>query len=184
MMTNLLAQLLLITFMAITSAQTCTLCPEGEPPRNGDVAVYQLNDVLLSCKTIAQDLLENPPVICDSEYLYAVQNICGCCGVKSGTCPGICATGSVLTNPAQVTNLLGGTCLGVNQFLKGKPGATTCPDISAFNYKEVCTCKVKVTPSPNNMGGGGMMGMSSGCQLRNGGLEEYFPPRSTRGLSM
>ena len=183
-MTNLLTQLLLTVFMTIASAQTCTLCPQGEPPRNGDVAVYQLGDVLLTCKAIAQDVLDNPPEICASEYAYAVHSICGCRGVKSGSCPGICATGSVLTNPGQVTNLLGGTCLGVDAFLKGKPGDTICPDISLFNYKEVCLCKVKVTPSPNNMGGGGMMGMSSGRQLRNGGLEEHFSPRSARGLSM
>ena len=183
-MRNLRARLLLIASMAIASAKTCTLCPKGEPPRYGNVAVYQLDDALVTCKAIAQEILDNPSEICDAEYSYAVRSICGCRGVKSGSCPGICATGSILTKPDQVTDVFGGTCLVVDQILRGKPGDTTCPDISMFNYKEVCLCKVKATPSPNNMDNGGMMSMTSGRQLRNDGLKEHFPLHSARGLTM
>ena len=182
-MMNLLAQLLLIAFMAVASAQTCTLCPKGEPPRFGNVAVYELDGVLLTCKAIAQDILDNPPVICGTYDAYAAQSMCGCRGVKPGSCPGICATGSFLTKPDQLIDPVGFTCLLVDQFLRGEPGDTTCPVIGGINYKDVCICKAKATPSPNNMGNGGMMGMSSGRKLRNG-LEEHFPLRSARGLTM
>ena len=180
-MTNLLARLLLIAFMATASAKTCTLCPKGEPPRFGNVVVFQFNDVPLTCKAIAKDILDNPPVVC--EFDFAIQSICGCRGVKSGSCPGICATGSYLTKPDQGTDLFGATCLLIDQYLRGKPGDTTCPVVDAIDYEEVCPCKVKATPSPNNMGNGGMMGMSTGRQLRNG-LEEHVPLRSARGLTM
>ena len=182
-MMNLLARLLLITFMAITSAQTCPICPQGEPPSNSNVVVYQHNDVLWTCKAIAKEFINYPSEDCNGEYDYALQYICGCRGAMSGPCPGICPTGSVLTNPKQITDFIGSTCLAFDQVLKGKPGAATCPKFSSFNYKEVCTCKVKVIPSSNNMGGG-IMGMSSGFQLRNGGLDENFPPRSAHGLTM
>ena len=196
-MTDLLARLLLITFMAIASAQTCTLCPGGENPRNGDLFVYLLNNVALTCNDIAKDVLENPPLVCSSPYANAAQLFCGCLGVKPGPCPGICVEGSVLANPNQPTDLFGISCLFVDQLLKGSPGDTICPGIGIFNFKEVCICKAKPTrnPSPNNMGGGmggnggagnqgTGMSMPAGRQLRTGGLEEDFPPRAARGLAM
>lgn len=172
--------------MAIASAQPCNLCPQGEPPHNGNLVVYQIGDIPTTCNDIAQLVIGFSPELCVSEYAYAVQYICGCVGVKPGRCPGICESGSVLTIPDQPTALLGATCRAINQYLKGKPGDTTCPDIVSFNYKEVCLCKAKVPQSPNNMGGGGggMIGMSGRRQLRNGGFEEHFLPHAACGLAM
>ena len=197
-MTNLLARLLLITFVAIASGQTCTFCPGGEDPRNGNLFVYVLNDVPLTCQDIAQDVLDNPPLVCSSPYANAAQLFCGCLGIKPGPCPGICVKGSVLTNPNQVTNFFGTSCALVDQLFKGTPGDTICPGLGIFNFNEVCRCEVKATrnPSPNNMGGNNMggnggtgnqgtgMSMPAGRQLRVGGLEEDFPPRAARGLAM
>ena len=197
-MTNLLARLLLITFVAIASGQTCTFCPGGEDPRNGNLFVYVLNNVPLTCNDIATDILDNPPPVCSSPYANAAQLFCGCLAVKPGPCPGICVEGSALTNPNQVTNFFGTSCALVDQLFKGTPGDTICPGLGIFNFKEVCVCKVKPprTPSPNNMGGGGKggnegtgnqgtgMSMPAGRQLRFGDLEEDFPPRAARGLAM
>ena len=192
-MTDLLARLLLITFMAVASAQTCTFCPRGENPSNGDLYVYNLNGISLTCNDIATDILDNPPPVCSSPYANAAQVVCGCLGVKPGPCPGICAQGSVLTNPDQVTDFFGTSCSTVDQVLKGTPGDTICPGIGTFNFIEVCICKDKATrkPSPNNMddsgkggkGGSGMY-MPAGRQLRTGDLEEDVPPRAARGLAM
>ena len=190
-MTDLLARLLLITFMAVASAQTCTFCPRGENPSNGDLYVYNLNGISLTCNDIATDILDNPPPVCSSPYANAAQLFCGCLGVKPGPCPGICVEGSVLDNPNQLTDFFGTSCSLVDRLLKGTPGDTICAGIGVFNFKDVCLCKVKATrnPAPNNMGGGkggnGGTGMSkpAGRQLRTGDLEEDFPPRAARGLA-
>ena len=187
-MTTLLARLLLIAFVAIASARKCTLCPHGEKPRNGNVVAVQ-GEGPLTCKDIAQEILDNPPEVCSTPFDNAFQFVCGCPGVKAGPCPGICETGSVLSEPEQATPLYGITCLVADQILRGSPGDLDCPDFSNSGIAAVCQCKVKVAHSPNNMGGSGnqgagMMGMSAGRKLRVGGLEEHFPPRAARGLVM
>ena len=196
-MTTLLARVLLtLTFVDIASAQTCTLCPNGEKPRNGHTVVIQAVTNPVTCKELAQEIIDNSnDEFCVDSLVHAFQSVCGCPGIKAGSCPGICNSGQFLAEPDLGTPSDGLTCSVVDQFLRGTPGDTICPGVGG-DPKVFCTCKVKVTHGQNMGGGGvggnegagnqgtGMMGMTDGRQRRLGGLEEHFPPRAARGLAM
>ena len=194
-MTTLIARVLLtIAFLVIASAQTCTLCPNGEKPRNGKVVVGQFGIDLVTCEEYVQAFTANSDGSCGDYLTHAFQVVCGCPRVKAGSCPGICDTGSILDQPDIPTSSGGVTCSLFDQIVRGTPGDSTCSD-SGNIYNQLCKCKVKVKPG-QNMGSGvggnggtgnpgtGMMGMSGGRQLRLGGFEERFPPRAARGLDM
>jgi hypothetical protein len=180
-MTTLLARFLLIAFVANASSQRCTLCPNGEKPRNGDLVVVKDQRGLVTCNDEAREIAKSPPEFCASPFNNALQVVCGCPGVKPGPCPGICETGSVLTKPNKVTMLSGFTCLVVDQIFREPIGANCDSGIGYNGIEADCPCKVKMAHSPINMGG---MGMSGGRQLRSGDFEENFPPRAARGSVM
>ena len=195
-MTILLKWLLLIAFVAIASAETCTLCPNGETPRNGKVVVFQdKSGFLVTCKDLVQYFLSDSG-FCATPYVYYFQVVCRCPRIKAGPCPGICEAGQILSKPDQITPPFGDTCLLVDQILRGAPGDLNCdtsyPKSGIGNY---CPCKGKMAAhTPNNMDGGGnggagnqgmgTMSMSAGRQLRFGGLEEHFLPHAARGFAM
>jgi hypothetical protein len=193
-MTTLLARVLLtLAFVTIASAETCTLCPNGEKPRNGNAIVFEDGTDLVTCKEFAKEIIANSDDddTCDDNFDHAIQVVCGCPKVKAGSCPGICKTGFILAEPNLPTDEFEGlTCSVVDQLFRGKPGETICEtDLARNNIEVVCKCKEKVKPG-QNMGGGagnagtGMNGMAGGRKLRFGGLEEHFPPRAARGLAM
>ena len=195
-MTTLLARVLLsLAFVAIASAQTCPLCPNGGNPGNGNAVLFDDGIDSLTCEEVS--LMGISPAVdgsCADSFAYAIQSLCKCPGVKAGSCPGICRPGFILAQPDQGTELFGITCSVFDQFLRGEPGDTTCDaGMASSGFKGICKCKVKVKPDQNMGGGGvggnggagtGMMGMSGGRQRRLGGLEEHFPPRAARGLAM
>ena len=195
-MTTLLARLLLIAFVAIASAQTCIICPNGEIPRNGNLVLYEdKSGFPVTCNDLVQYFM-NGAGYCATFYVHAYQVVCGCPKAKAGSCPGICETGSILSKPQAITQPNGDTCLLVDQILRGAPGDLNCdtsyPKSGIGNY---CPCKGKMAAhTPNNMDGGGnggagnqgmgTMSMSAGRQLRFGGLEEHFLPHAARGFAM
>ena len=190
-MTTLLARVLLtLAFLAIAFAETCTLCPNGEKPDNGNTVVYQYGTDPQTCTELAKQIIADSVTNCGTVVFHAYQVVCGCPKVKAGSCPGICNTGFTLAKPDLGTDLGSLTCSVVDQILRGKPGDTSCDTgLANGGIKNICACNVKGNPG-QNMGGGagnpgtGMKGMSGGRQLRLGGLEERFPPRAARGLAM
>jgi hypothetical protein len=192
-MTTLLARVLLtLAFVTIASAETCTLCPNGEKPRNGNTVVFEDETGLVTCKELAKEIIANSDDddTCDDNFDHAIQVVCGCPKVKAGSCPGICKTGFILAQPNKpVYDFDGATCAVVDQQFRGIPGNTCGANLAKSGIDETCECKEKVKPG-QNMGGGagnagtGMNGMAGGRKLRLGGLEEHFPPRAARGLAM
>jgi hypothetical protein len=195
-MTTLLAHVLLtLAFVAIATAETCPLYPNGKKLHNGNAVMFQVGTEAMTCTESVQEGISTSDGIFGDPLTHAFQVICRCPRVKAGSCPGICNTGFILAEPNGGSELFGITCSVLNQLLRGIPGDTTCDtDLSISGIRQFCKCKVKV-PNGQNMGGGGgvggnggagtgIMGMSGGCKLRLGGLEEHFPPRSTCGLAM
>ena len=195
-MTILLTPVLLIAFMASSTAQSCSFCPGNKKPRNPDLILYQYflgtvtcNDLVIRYSTSSTN--------CDSIDNPAFKFVCGCPGVKAGPCYGICDAGEIVTNPTN--ELFDGNyytnCFVFDQRIKGSFYDTTCPDIDSGN-QNLCGCLLPPTAAPavkgiHTMGATGGtdnqgMGknMSSGRKLRVGGLEENFPPRAARGLTM
>ena len=197
-MTSLLALVLLtLAFVVVAPPQTCTLCPNGEEPLNGNVVVSQSNAGPLTCKDYEQEIIDNTIQFCDGNFVYAFRVACGCPGIMAGSCPGICKTGSILSQPEHASPFESIICLVADQILRGTPGDSTCPDFGMSNIQDVCLCKkVKVTHSQNMGSGGkegnggagnqgmGMMSMSAGRQLKFGDLEEHIPHHAAQGLAM
>ena len=186
-MTTILVRVLLtLAFVAIASAQICTLCPNGEKPRNRNAVLLQFGTYSLTCKELAEDIIDaSDDAACEIDTYHAFQVVCGCPMVKAGSCPGICNTGSILAQPGLGTQYDGITCSVVDQYLRKIPGDTSCDTgLANIGIEKFCTCKVKGAHGQNMDGGMGMMGMPGGRQLRLRGLEEHFPPRATRGLAM
>jgi hypothetical protein len=191
-MTTLLTQVLLIAFMAYSTAQRCSFCPGKKKPRNPNLVLFQ-SEGPVTCK----DLVIKYSTFntnCDSIGDPAYKFVCGCPGVKAGPCNGMCDAGEIITNPTSefFFDDYESTCFIFDQRIKGGLFDTTCPDINPDN-QEYCGCKLPPTAAPavkviGNMGATGNQGMGNnmlgGRKLKVGRLEEIFPPRAARGLAM
>jgi hypothetical protein len=209
-MTTLVVPVLLIAFVAIATAQSCTFCPDNGVPLYGDLFLYKDETGPVTCEEIVQDFINEPPEDCTSTSADSFKFACGCPGVESGPCSGICDIGSIVTLPELVVGFFGTTCFVFDQLIKGEPNATNCPDLGGSDIKSLCGCELAPTVSQadftnsfvgggkggegDDRGGGGggadnkgmgmMMTMPSGRQLRLSGLEKRFPRRTARGLAM
>ena len=191
-MTLLLTQVLLITFIAYSTAQSCSFCPGNKKPKNPNLVLFDAegpvtcNDLVIEYSTFSTncDLIEDP----------AFKFVCGCPGVKAGPCHGMCDAGEIVTNPTVAFNDMyyTSTCFIYDQRIKGGLFDTFCPDID-LEAQSFCGCQLPPTAAPavkgnHNMGGTGNQGMgnnmSAGRKLREGRVEENFPPRAARGLAM
>ena len=78
-MTTLLARVLLtLVVVAIAPAvpETCTLCPNGEKPRNGNAIVFPDGTGLVTCKEFAKDIIDYPDGSCNYPFPHAFQVVC------------------------------------------------------------------------------------------------------------
>ena len=197
-MTLLLTQVLLIAFVAYSTALSCSFCPGNKKPKNPNLVLFVDQGGPVTCNDL---VIEYPTssTNCDSILDPGYKFVCGCPGVKAGPCHGICDAGEIITNPTNYLDdddgLFGNyytDCFIRDQLVKGRYYENTCPDFSP-NFQAYCGCKLPPTAAPavkgnHNMGGTGNQGMgnnmSAGRKLREGRVEENFPPRAARGLAM
>ena len=190
-MTTLLTQVLLIAFMAYSTAQSCSFCPGNKKPGNPNLVIkinglgpVTCNDLVIKYSTSNTN--------CDSIDDPALKFVCRCPGVKAGPCHGICDGGEIITNPTNSVVEGGDNCFILDQRIKGRLYETTCPIFNS-DFQDYCGCLLPPTAAPtvkviHNMGATDNKGMGKnmppGRKLRVGGLDESFPPHAARGLTM
>ena len=76
-MTTLIARVLLtLAFVAIATAQTCPLCPNGKKPRNGNAIVFQGVPALVTCTELEQVGVTNSGGTCGDSVTHPFQVVC------------------------------------------------------------------------------------------------------------